>query len=144
MLRQLSPTAYAAGQIDPSTLPELKAEGIARVINNRPDNEEFSQPSSAVMAAAAAQAGMGYEHLPVATGLDPETIIAARAALAEPGATLLYCKSGVRSALLWAAAEAAGGADIEGIIAAAANAGFELRPYRALLAEVARVIGAAG
>jgi len=41
---------------------------------------------------------------------------------------LLYCKSGTRSAYLWALARAAHGADAEELVSSAALAGYDLQP----------------
>ena len=49
--------------------------------------------------------------------------------LAErPGRVVAYCKSGMRSALLWGAAAIAGGRSLEEVLAAALRAGQNLEP----------------
>lgn len=135
-VRQLRGGQYVSPQLDATAMQRLVDAGVRLVVNNRQDGEEAGQPDSESMAAAAAAAGLGYLHLPVAGGLDAATIAAARDALAQAPAVVFYCKSGFRSALLWAAASVAGGEEPEGVIADARNAGFELSPYRPLLAQV--------
>ncbi|MBC7986258.1 MAG: TIGR01244 family phosphatase, partial [Sphingomonadaceae bacterium] len=49
------------------------------------------------------------------------------------GKTLAYCRSGTRSTLLWALTEARAGADPEALSEAAAAAGYDLAPIRAIL-----------
>lgn len=135
-MREISSGQYVSGQIDVRSIEDLVAAGVRFVVNNRPDGEEAGQPTSDQSAKAAAAAGLGYAHLPMAGGLDMETIADARALLANGEPILLYCRSGMRSALLWAAVQAANGEDIQTVLAAASNAGFDFRPYAGLLGEV--------
>lgn len=137
MFRTLDQSCFASGQIDPALLPLISARGIGAIINNRPDGEEAGQPTASAIASAAEQAGVAYHHLPMG-GLTLEMIAEARAAIdGAEGRVLLFCKSGMRSALLWAAVEAAKGQDLDQTIAAAARAGYELRAYRPILGQVA-------
>ena len=46
---------------------------------------------------------------------------------------LAYCRSGTRSTLLWALAEASRGTDPGVIAASAANAGYDISPVRAVV-----------
>ena len=48
------------------------------------------------------------------------------------GAVLAYCRSGTRSTLLWALAEASQGADPDRLAEHAAQAGYDITPVRAL------------
>lgn len=79
------------------------AGGIRSIVNNRPDGEQWDQPSSDEIEAAAAGHGLGYAHVPVHPGgISPETIESLRQALMTlPGPVLLYCRSGARSTMLW-------------------------------------------
>lgn len=137
MIREIRSGQFIGGQIDALAVRELADRGVRAIVNNRPDGEETGQPTSDQTAAIAAAAGLAYSHLPMAGGLDLETIAAARALLAKDDPILLYCRSGMRSALLWAAVQAAEGEDIQTILAATSNAGFDFRPYAGMLAEVA-------
>jgi uncharacterized protein (TIGR01244 family) len=49
------------------------------------------------------------------------------------GPVLAYCRSGTRSTLLWALAEASKGADPDELAAAAARAGYDVSPIRTLI-----------
>jgi uncharacterized protein (TIGR01244 family) len=49
------------------------------------------------------------------------------------GPVLAYCRSGTRSTLLWALAQAKAGADPEEIARAAAQAGYDVMPVRAAM-----------
>ena len=57
-----------------------------------------------------------------------------QAVLAEAaGPVLAFCRSGTRSTYLWALARAKLGDDPERLVAAAANAGYDLAPLRSAL-----------
>ena len=57
-----------------------------------------------------------------------------RAALdGSEGKVLAYCRSGTRSTLLWALAEASAGKSPDELAEQAARAGYDLGPIRALL-----------
>lgn len=103
MIHRLDERVLVAGQIRPGDMAQIAALGIATIVNNRPDCEEPGQPTGAEIAAAAQAAGLAYRAVPVAGPIAPEQI-AAMAAVAEecPGKLLLYCRSGQRSAMLWA------------------------------------------
>jgi uncharacterized protein (TIGR01244 family) len=106
-MRQLDANCFVAGQIALEEVPELKAAGIATIVNNRPDGEEPGQPASAEIEAAARAAGLDYRHIPVAGGLSGEQVEAMAEALAgAEGKTLAFCRSGTRSTYLWALAKA--------------------------------------
>ena len=63
--------------------------------------------------AAAHAAGIDYRHVPVAGGFTAEGINAMAETTETQGVTLAFCKSGTRSALLWALARAQAGDDPE-------------------------------
>ncbi len=124
--RSLSPTVWTSPQLSPAVLPALAAAGVRRLISNRPDAEDPGQPSAADMEAAAREAGMDFVWIPV-TGLPEEAQAAAvRDLLADGSPTVMFCRSGLRSAAAWAMAERLGGADADALRAAAAAAGYDL------------------
>ena len=135
MPRQLDDKTMVAGQIDPASLPDLAAQGVTLIINNRPDHEDPGQPTSAEMEAAAGACGMTYRHVPIARGMGPSDIEAMRAALREAGdgKTLAYCRSGGRSVLAWAVARSEDGVAREELERCAEQAGFSLAPVAHLL-----------
>lgn len=135
MACRLDDKVMVAGQIDPSSLRDFAAEGVTLVINNRPDHEDAGQPTSAEMEAAAAAAGIGYRHVPIARGLGPTDIAAMRDAMQAggDGLVLAYCRSGNRSTLAWAVARADEGVSREELERCAEQAGFSLAPVAHLL-----------
>ena len=135
MPRQLDATTMVAGQIDPASLPELKAQGVTLIINNRPDHEDPGQPTSAEMETAAVAAGLAYAHVPIARGMGPSDVEAMRDALASAGGgkVLAYCRSGGRSVLAWAVAKSEDGVARKELERCAEQAGFSLAPVAHLL-----------
>lgn len=133
-MRQVEAGVFIGGQITASDIAELATTGVRAIVNNRPDGEECGQPTSAMLEHAAHDAGIAYTFVPIAGGFSPEAVVAARASL-QPGAgpVILFCKSGMRSAALWALARVAEGADPGAVIAAAEEAGYDLRAFRPML-----------
>lgn len=121
-LRRLSSNLSVSPQISVADIPALKQSGFRSVICNRPDGEEPGQTSFAEIEAAAGAAGLRAYYLPVISGgVEPKDAAAFGQALAElPGPVLAYCRSGARSAALWAGCQAMG--------AGQASAGDTARP----------------
>jgi uncharacterized protein (TIGR01244 family) len=130
--RQISDDVLASPQITTADIEAARAEGVRLIINNRPDDEEPDQPSGSEMEAAARAAGMDYRAIPVSPGgFDEGQVRAMAEALASAdGKVLAYCRSGTRSTLLWALAQAASGGDPQAIAQAAADAGYDVTPIR--------------
>jgi len=126
--KSLTPMLAADGQIALADLPGLAKQGFRAVICNRPDGETADQPTFAEIAAAAREAGLEALHLPVVSGRVSDTQAAEfAAALARlPAPVLAYCRTGTRSATLWALAEAAQGTPAHGILGDAKRAGYDL------------------
>lgn len=135
----LSDRVSVAPQIDPDDFRRAAEAGFRLVINNRAEDETPGQLSSAEACALAEQAGLAYAHIPVRMQTLSVADVDAMAAALESaqGPVLAYCLSGARSAVLWALAEAKGGARADGLIEAARTAGYDLAPYRAALERLA-------
>ena len=135
MFRQLNEHVFASPQIGLPEVAEAAAQGIVMIINNRPEDESDDQIPGPEIAAAAKAAGMAYVAIPVThAGWSEGQVKAMAAALAEAqGPILAYCRSGTRSTLLWALAEASVGKSPHALTAAAAQAGYDLGPIRALM-----------
>ncbi len=129
-LRWLDETIAVSPQMRPETLPDIAAQGVVMLINNRPDGEDHGQPTSAEMEAAAHAAGLEYRHIPVSHGgLSQVQVDAMSDALGQAsGPVLGYCRAGVRSAFLWALARAKAGDDRDEIMRKAGQAGYDLSP----------------
>lgn len=110
-MKQVSARLHVATQATAADLAKAKAAGVTAIINNRPDGEEPGQPRAAENAAAAADLGLGYSHIPVAPGqYSLDEVRAFQAAMtAADGPVLAHCKTGTRSASLYAIGEALDG-----------------------------------
>lgn len=133
--RHLTDDFWASPQIALEDVGEAKAQGIALIINNRPEGEAADQVPGDVIEAAARAAGIDYRAIPVThAGFSEEQIRAMAAAIDEAGGPVLaYCRSGTRSTLLWALAQAVGGEAPDTIAARAAGAGYDVAPVRGLI-----------
>jgi uncharacterized protein (TIGR01244 family) len=108
-IRQIAVDVCVAPQLTPDAMAELAAMGFKSVINNRPDFEHGpDQPSNVEMQAAATAAGLQYRYLPVNGGYQSPSEIAQMAQLLNelPRPLLAFCRSGARSANLYAQAVA--------------------------------------
>lgn len=133
-IRKINDAVSVAPQIMADEMAEVARLGFRVVINNRPDGESFDQPPAAVVEAAAQAAGLVYHHQPVTSGgLTVDDVLQFRDLLATAdGPVLAFCRSGTRCANLWALAQA-GNCDPDEVIAAAANAGYDVRGLRQIL-----------
>jgi uncharacterized protein (TIGR01244 family) len=127
-IRRVTDSFSVAPQLQPEEVAEAAAQGFRLLINNRPDGEAPGQPSSAVMAAAAREAGLDYLHLPIVGAAAPGQVEAMREAVAgAAGPVLAFCRSGTRSITVWARGEAKGGGRSHAdILQAGRNAGYDL------------------
>lgn len=123
----LSGTLSVAGQISPADLSEIARAGFKSVICNRPDGESPDQFTHLDLAAAASQAGLTLAYQPVVSGrVTPQDGQAfAELVTRLPKPTLAYCRSGMRSATLWALSQA-GSRPWPELVQRAAEAGFNL------------------
>jgi|SRR5690606_14074816 len=138
MFHVLTPGFAVAGQLRPEDMAAAAAQGYVLVINNRPDGEEPGQPSAEAMAAAAEAAGLEYHYIPLrGGGLTMDHVSQTEAVLAQgKGPVLAYCRSGMRSATLWALARAKTGADPQALITQAGQAGYDLAPVAGLMEQL--------
>lgn len=122
-------TLVADGQLQAADMAAAVARGVTIIVNNRPDGEEADQPTAAELEAAAAAAGLDYAFIPISAEFSGDKVEAMSAALAgAEGLALLGCRSGTRSAYLWALARAREGALPRALVQNAARAGYNLRP----------------
>ena len=133
--RRLSDEFWASPQIGLDYVAEAKARGFSAIVNNRPEDEAPDQVPGDEIEAAARGAGMDYTAIPIThAGFSEEQVRAMTTALeAAGGPVLAYCRSGTRSTLLWALAQAARGHGPETIAEQAAGAGYDVAPIRPLI-----------
>ena len=137
--KRLAATFSVSAQLDEADVARAAALGYRAIIDNRPDGEERHQPCAAEIAAAAKHQGLGFAHVPVVSGKIGDDDVAAMAdALARLETPVLaYCRTGTRSATLWALTRADKD-DPDAIIDAASRAGYDLGNLRARLAPPSR------
>lgn len=131
----LTPNVSVLGQPEVKDIEALAAAGYRSIIGNRPDGEAPDQPSWTELKAAAAKYGMEAVHIPVvASSIGAEDIERFRRALETlPKPIAAFCRTGTRSALLWAFANDAG-LTVDERIKIAADEGIDLQAFRDRLA----------
>jgi uncharacterized protein (TIGR01244 family) len=137
--QRITPTFSVAGQLSAADIARAAGEGFKVIIKNRPENEDPGQPREADLAAAAAAAGIAYRALAF-VGPPPPAVVAETAKLLEEvkGPILAFCRSGQRSTVAWALAEAlTGRLRPDEILALAQAAGYDLRGAREALESLA-------
>lgn len=125
-IAKLSSSFSVSPQLRLDDLAGIAAAGFRAVVNNRPDGEAPDQPGSLALEAEAKRLGLGYTHIPVIPGQMTE--MQGRAfdqfLRGVDGPALGFCRTGTRSAGLWALTQARHG-DVEQILETAARAGYD-------------------
>lgn len=128
---KLTPNISVAHQLTEQDLEQAAAAGFKTIINNRPDGEVPDQPRSEELAAAAKRLGLAYHHIPAVSGqISNEQVEAFRTVLggaAKPA--LAFCRTGTRSATLWALA-ASDRLSANEILQTTSEAGYNLEALR--------------
>jgi uncharacterized protein (TIGR01244 family) len=135
MFRKISDQVYASPQVAVADVAAAAGMGVKLIVNNRPEQESDDQTPGAEIEAAARAAGMDYVAIPVthAGFSEPQVMAMANALSGAKGPVLAYCRSGTRSTLLWALAEASHGGDPDALTNMAAKAGYDVSPIRPLM-----------
>jgi uncharacterized protein (TIGR01244 family) len=135
MFRQLTDHILVAPQIDIGDVMDAAQAGVTLIINNRPEDESADQTPGAEIEAAARAAGLDYVAIPVTHAGFAEWQVSAMADALDnaDGKVLAYCRSGTRSTLLWALAQASKGEHPAMLAEKAADAGYDLTPVTAMM-----------
>tara|TARA_R110002049_G_scaffold10127_3_gene50305 strand:+ start:9323 stop:9745 length:423 start_codon:yes stop_codon:yes gene_type:complete len=135
-IRKITPRYFVAPQIDAGDMEALRAQGITRILCNRPDAEVPPSHQAAAIRTAAEAAGIAFEEQPLThQTMVPEVIARNRALGVESDDTVLaYCASGTRSTIAWALGQA-GTMDGDAIVEAARQGGYDLSNIRPMLNE---------
>ena len=113
-------------------MAEAAARGVTMIVNNRPDGEEPGQPTAPRSRRRPRRRGSTIAHIPI----EAAVLAASKVEAMSDGAgrrrgagCSLFCRSGTRSAYLWALARAREGALPEALAhAMPGSAGYNLRP----------------
>ncbi len=141
MPAQLFPLARGvsvAGRLDRADIDALAAEGVRTIINNRADGEDPGQLPATEARRLAEAHGIAYHHIPItAATLSRADVDAFAAALREaPAPVVAHCRSGTRSALLWALTRVREGDDALSLISKAAQHGIDIAGLPAVAARL--------
>lgn len=133
--RTLSDSVLASPQITIDQIAEAKTAGVTLILNNRPDGEDPAAAQGGEIEAAAKEAGLDYLAIPIGhSGFSEVQVDEMIKALGQArGKVLAYCRSGTRSTLLWALAQAKSGTAPDDIARAAMAAGYDVSPVRPML-----------
>jgi len=106
-LRYITPDFAVAPQLEVFDFADIAARRFGAVIDNRPDDEPGVAVASGEAGTRARHADLEFAYLPAGSNdlFDIDLIDHIDRALhTMPGPVLAYCKSGTRSAILWAVA----------------------------------------
>lgn len=105
----ITPNFAVTAELGPADFAEARRLGFKGILSNRPDGEDGAQMSARQEAVLAWRAGLQFQHVP-ATKHDlfaNDVIEGMETALRTlEGPVLAHCKTGQRSAIVWAAASA--------------------------------------
>jgi uncharacterized protein (TIGR01244 family) len=131
-LAWITPGFAVTSTLLPADFAALASQGIKGIISNRPDGEESDQLLAKREAALAWQVGLMFRHVPAAKyDLFTDAVVEGMSdAVREiDGPVVAHCQSGLRSAIVWAAASARS-QPVDCVLAALAKAGFDLDVIR--------------
>jgi len=125
----LTKTLSIAPQVQAGDVPDLATQGFRSVVCNRPDGEGSDQPTFAEIEAACRRCGLAAAYCPVVSGEVTDNDARAFGELLDslPAPITAYCRTGTRSATLWALSEAGRGRPTPDIMAVTRAAGFDLQ-----------------
>ena len=101
-LRKLSDSYSIAEQIREQDLADLAESGYSDVVCHRPDDEDPGQPAFAQLSEAGSKYQLRFHHIPLTSGVDRGDVVRMADVLnGASGRVLGYCRTGMRSELLW-------------------------------------------
>ena len=127
-LTWITPEFAVTSALAPADLATLAAQGISAIVSNLPDGEDDTQMTAKSEAAHAWRAGLIFRHVPASKhDLFTDVVVEGMgdALRALKGPVVAHCKSGLRSAIIWAAASARS-QPVDCVLAALEKAGFDL------------------
>lgn len=124
----ITPGFAVTSALSPEDFGEASRLGFRAVLSNRPDGEAPDQMSARDEAVHAWRAGLRFRHVPAGKldlFTDPVVEAMGEALAGLDGPVLAHCQSGLRSAIVWAAASART-QSVDCVLAALRQAGFDL------------------
>jgi sulfide:quinone oxidoreductase len=127
-IKQINANLAVSSQISPQDIAQIAQKGFRSIICNRPDGEGSDQATFTEIELEAKKAGIETRYIPIVSGKvkdeDADNFMQALDALSGP--TLAYCRTGTRSATLWALGEGAKGKPLPDILSATKAAGYDM------------------
>ncbi len=107
-IRSIAPDFSVSPQLTVQDVGIAASQGFRSIIINRPDGEGDGQPTNDEIELAARGLGLAVRYLPIIPGqVTDQDVAAFQIALMElPAPILAYCRTGTRSATLWALSQA--------------------------------------
>jgi len=127
-----------AGRLDRADIDALAGAGVRTIVNNRPDGEDPGQLPAAEARRIAEAHGVAYHHIPITAATLSRADVDAFAAVLRgaPAPVVAHCRSGTRSALLWALTRMREGANALSLVAEAARHGIDIASLPAVAARL--------
>jgi len=127
-----------AGRLDRAEIDALAGAGVRTIVNNRPDGEDPGQLPAAEARRIAEAHGIAYHHIPITAATMSRADVDAFAAVLRgaPAPVVAHCRSGTRSALLWALTRMQEGANALSLVAEAARHGIDIASLPAVAARL--------
>ncbi len=106
-IKKITDDYSVCDQISASDVALIKAMGFKSIMCNRPDGEEFGQPSAEIIKQAAKSHNIDFYHVPMGrTGISMTTMAEFRKVINEAKKPVFaYCRSGNRCTILWNASQ---------------------------------------
>ncbi|MDP3294992.1 MAG: TIGR01244 family sulfur transferase [Nevskia sp.] len=126
-IARLTDQLSVSPQLQISDLASVSKQGFKTLICNRPDGEGADQPTHQELADAASSLGLTVQYLPVISGKvgDADAQAFGNLLATAESPVLAFCRSGMRSATLWALSAAHQQSAAE-LIRSAKEAGYDL------------------
>jgi sulfide:quinone oxidoreductase len=133
-IKTIAPDLSVSPQITVQDVGIAASQGFRSLIINRPDGESLDQPDWVVIEKAAGRHGMHVRYVPVVPGKVTDADVDAfdKAMHELPAPALAYCRTGTRSATLWALSQA-GHLSTDAILKTVSAAGYDLSGLRTRL-----------
>ncbi|WP_151446772.1 bifunctional protein tyrosine phosphatase family protein/NAD(P)/FAD-dependent oxidoreductase [Lacisediminimonas profundi] len=127
-IRKLNDELSVSPQILMEDMAALKAAGFRAVVCNRPDGEGSDQPLFSEIEDAARAAGLEAHYLPAEPGkvTDQQGTDFGSLLAGLPKPVLAYCRTGMRSATMWALSQS-GKLPLTEILQTSSSAGYDLK-----------------
>ena len=137
-LASLAPELSVTGRLDAPDVDALAAAGVRTIVNNRPDGEDRGQLPAAEARRIAESHGLAYHHIPITAATLSRADVDAFATVLRAAAApvVAHCRSGTRSALLWALVRMREGADPLSLVAEVARHGIDIANLPAVAARL--------